>query len=57
MLVLFYREEEFEPITVSSKATAEDVVNDMDIQVQLDKAGINNWLDLLPYYVTVNTYI
>ena len=56
MLVLFYREEEFESITVSSKATAEDVVNDMDIQVQLDKAGINNWLDLLPY-VTVNINI
>ena len=41
--MLFYGEkEEFESITVSSMATAEDVVNDVDVQVQLDKAGINN---------------
>ena len=45
VLVLFYGDrDEFETIVVSPKTTAEEVVNDVDIQVQLDKAGINNRL-------------
>ncbi|CAI7997422.1 hypothetical protein GBAR_LOCUS2146 [Geodia barretti] len=42
VLVVFYGEEEFEALAVSSNVTAEEVVNDNDIQIQLDKTGINN---------------
>ena len=43
VLVLFSGEKgKFESIAVSSKATAEDVINNKDVSVQLDLAGINN---------------
>ena len=43
VLVLFSGAEgKFESIAVSSKATAEDVINHKDVSVQLDLAGINN---------------
>ena len=45
VLVVFYGEEEFEALAVSSNVTAEEVVNDNDIQIQLDKTGINNRFD------------
>ena len=43
MLVLFYGDEDqFEVITVSSKATAEEIISKKDVKVALDLAGINN---------------
>ena len=45
VLVVFYGEGEFEALAVSSNVTAEEVVNDTDIQTQLDKTGINNRFD------------
>ena len=47
---MFHGEEGFEVVAVSSKVTAGDVVSDTDIQIQLDKAGINNWFDHIPMY-------
>ena len=52
VLVLFYGDGEFESIAVSSKATAEDIINDTELQIQLDKAGINNRLTFLVFEVT-----
>ena len=41
--MLFYgNEDQFETVTVSSKATAAEIINEKDVQVQLDIAGINN---------------
>jgi hypothetical protein len=43
VLVLFYGDKgQFETITVSSKATAQEIVDHRDVQVQLDIVGINN---------------
>ena len=45
--MVFYGDGGFEAIAVSSNATAEEVVSDADIQIQLDKTGINNRFDHL----------
>ena len=62
VLVLFYGDDEFKAITVSSQATAEDVLNDSDLQTQLDKAGINNrsfvcYIDRMFVHLYVHVHI